>query len=313
MSPRSGEPNPVVNQTSANASNSVRNYAGFLEFCGLLALSFPLWWQPLTSTLRLALGDGAHTHILLIVPLSIALAYIKMKGTPFPPANKKWIGALLLSIALLLRGFTAWNIAHLSASNGLSLSMFAVVMWWIGSVIICCGVPAFRTLLFPICFLFLVVPWPESTLNWVTEMLQHQSAVGAELLFRAARVPVVRDGVVLSIPELDIEVARECSSIRSSTMLIVATLVLAQLFLRSWWRQTLLVVIAIPLSVAKNAFRIFTIAELGTRVDPGYLNGRLHHQGGIVFLSLALIVVVFLVWMLRSGEVRIARATSVES
>ena len=67
------------------------------------------------------------------------------------------------------------------------------------------------------------------------------------------------------------------------------SIVLAQLLLRSSWRKALVVGIAIPLSVAKNGLRIFTIAMLGTRVDPGYLTGRLHHQGGILFFLIALL------------------------
>ena len=140
--------------------------------------------------------------------------------------------------------------------------------------------------LFPLCFLFLMVPIPKFALNWIVEFLQQQSAVAARLMFRAAGVPVTQDGIMLSIPGLDIEVARECSSIRSSLMLVVTTLVLAHLFLRSWWRKVLLVAAAIPLSVAKNGLRIFTIVELGTRVDPGFLKGKLHHHGGIIFFGL---------------------------
>ena len=85
-------------------------------------------------------------------------------------------------------------------------------------------------------------------------------------------------------------------------MLIVITLILAHLFLRSWWRKVLLVVVAIPLSVAKNAVRMFTITELSTQVDPGYLNRRLHHNGGVIFLGFALVVDVGLLLILRRGE-----------
>ena len=109
---------------------------------------------------------------------------------------------------------------------------------------------------------------------------------------------------MLSIPGLDIEVARECSSIRSSLMLVVTTLVLAHLFLRSWWRKALLIAAAIPLSVAKNGLRIVTIAELGTRIDPGFLNGKLHHNGGIIFFGIAVVAVVVLLWILRRTEFR---------
>lgn len=94
-------------------------------------------------------------------------------------------------------------------------------------------------------------------------------------------------------------------------MLIVITLVLAYLFLDSYWKRTLLVLVAIPLSVAKNAVRIFTIGELTTRVDPSFLTGRLHRQGGIVFLGFAVIVIVFLLWVLRNRDLRRPRSALV--
>ncbi len=294
-----------MTRPSAQAFAAVNNRAKYFAFFALVAASVILWWQSLAATLGLALHSDACNYILLILPLSCALNYLEVKTVGVSEFRGS-VGPILLSAALLVRALTAWNIGHLTDSGRLSLSMLGLVIFWIGSVISCFGLQSFRDLLFPLCFLFLVVPLPERVLNWITEFLQNQSAIAAELLFRAAWVPVARDGVFLSIPGLDIEVAHECSSIRSSEMLIIITLILAHLFLRSPWRKTLLILAAIPLSVAKNAVRIFTIAELGTRVDPGYLHGRLHHQGGIVFLSLALVVDVLLLWLLRKSEGRTA-------
>jgi exosortase len=302
-----------VTQPSANRSIAVRSQASGAALLFLLAISVVSWYGSLSSTLKMALTSDAYTYILLIIPLSLALIFMRTREDGATDADRRWIGAILLGVALLLRAVTAWNVSHLSATNTLSLTMFAVVTWWIGSVIVSFGVQASRTFVFPLCFLLLAVPLPESALNWVTVSLQQQSAVGAELLFRAARVPVERDGVVLSIPGVDLEVARECSSLRSSALLIVITLFLANLFLRSWWRQALLVAIAIPLSVAKNALRIFIIAELGTRIDPSYFEGRLHRQGGIVFLGIAVLLMVGLLWAIRRNELRAVRTTSAES
>jgi len=284
----------------------VTDRARYIELAALVAGSLVIWWRPIVANLELALSSDAHTHILLVLPLSLALIYLEGKGKevrmPFESGGR--LGAILLTAALLLRAVSAWSAWHLSSNDSLSLSVFALVLWWVGSVILCFGLQTFRSLLFPLCFLLLIVPFPEHGLSSITGFLQHQSAIAASILFRCARVPVTRDGIVLSIPGLDIEVARECSSIRSSMMLIVTTMVLAHLFLRSWWRKTLLIVITIPLSVAKNAVRIFTIAELGTRVDPGFLDGRLHRQGGIIFWSLAVGVVVLLLWGLTRSEFR---------
>jgi exosortase/archaeosortase family protein len=106
----------------------------------------------------------------------------------------------------------------------------------------------------------------------------------------------------LHIPGLTLEVAPECSSIRSSLMLIVTTMVLAQVLLRSPWRKVLVITVAIPLSIAKNGLRIFTLGMLATRVDPSFLTGRLHRQGGIIFFSVALAAIIFFLWILRRGE-----------
>jgi exosortase/archaeosortase family protein len=82
-------------------------------------------------------------------------------------------------------------------------------------------------------------------------------------------------------------------------------MVLAQIFLRSPLRKAIVVVLAVPLSVAKNGLRIFTIAMLGTHVDPGYLTGRFHHQGGIVFFAISLLVIFLALWILERGERRV--------
>jgi exosortase len=180
--------------------------------------------------------------------------------------------------------------------------MFALVIFWIGCIVLCFGLRTFRSLVFPLCFLFLIVPIPEFALARTVEWLQQQSALAARIMFRCAGVPVTQEGIVLSIPDLDIEVARECSSIRSSLMLVITTTVMSHLLLRSWWRKAVLVAVSVPLSVVKNGLRIFVIGELGTRVNPGFLDGNLHHHGGVLFLALALGAVSVLLWLLRRTE-----------
>src|ERR1035437_2403684 len=299
---------------------TTRNQA--LAFAFLGAVSIVFWWHSLVLTLGLALGQHADTHLLLlfpirlvlIFPVSMALIYLHSKHRDSKYGDSRAlqidsqpsprIGAALLVLALLIGGYARWGMAATVGDVRLSLGMFALVTWWIAAVLFCFGARTFQSFLFPLCFLFLVVPIPEFALNWIVEFLQQQSAVAARIMFRAVGVPVTQDGIMLSIPGLDIEVARECSSIRSSLMLVVTTMVLAHLFLRSWWRKALLVVAAIPLSVAKNGLRIFTIVELATRVDFGFLSGKLHHNGGIVFLGIGVFAVVVLLWILRRTEFR---------
>ena len=267
----------------------------------LLVAAVPIWWGPIVSTVRLALNRDAYTYILLIPVLSLALIVFEIPNDAPERRTRSWFGLVLLAVALIVRIFAgSW---HKSSIENLSVGILALVIWCLGSFVLCLGLNAFRYLLFPLCLLFLMIPIPEQGVAWMTDALQQQSASMSSLLFRIIGVPVVRDGVVLSIPGLTVEVAQECSSIRSSTMLVLMTLITAHLFLRSRWRQALLVFAAIPLSILKNGIRIVTIAELGTRVNPSFLHGNLHRYGGVVFLTIALLMVLFLLWMLRKSEV----------
>jgi exosortase len=276
------------------------------RFALLCAVSLVIGWPALSSSFALALRADEYTHLLLIVPISVALIFADwgalMPG--FEPAAG--FGSALLVIAILIGGCSRW-IGGLTGDTQRSLGMLAVVLWWIGSFVLCFGIRIARRFLFPLCFLFWAVPIPAPALDKIVAIWQHGSAVSASLLFSAVGVPVAQDGVMVSIPGLSLEVAQECSSLRSSLMLVVTSMVLAHLFLRSFWRKAAVVLVAIPLSIAKNGVRIFTIAMLGTRVDPGFLHGRLHHDGGIVFFLLAMVVVVLLLWLLSRGEARLSR------
>jgi exosortase len=268
----------------------------------LAAISLAIWWSPITSSFALALHDEQYTHILMILPISAALIFMDWKPPePFERLSVV-VGSVLLAAAASGIFFMKWGAVALFPDERLAANMLALVIWWIAAFILCFGLRATRRALFPLCFLFGLVPFPDFVLNPVVKLLQQGSAAAAHLLFAAAGVPVQQRGLLLHIPGLTVEVARECSSIRSSSMLIVTTMVLAQLLLRSPWRKALIILVAIPLSVAKNGLRIFTIAMLTTRVDPGFLTGRLHREGGIIFFLIALVVTFLLLWILRRAE-----------
>lgn len=274
----------------------------------LLAVSLLVGWRPLVDTFALALRNDEYTHILMILPISVALIvlewpFLRSKVTPSVP-----LGGVLLAAAIMFAGF-ARRSSSLSSDVQLSVAMFALVLSWIGAFVFCFGLRVSRSVLFPLGFLFGLVPFPQLILDRVVRLLQQGSTLAAGALFSVFGVPVAQDGFLLTVPGLTVEVAQECSSIRSSSMLLVTTMVLAQLLLRSPWRKALVIAIAVPLSVAKNGLRIFTIVMLATRVDPAYLTGRLHREGGIVFFTIALAAILGLIWILRRSEGKVVRTT----
>jgi exosortase len=287
---------------STSDRGSIFRLSPSLFFSILAAISLAIWWRALTSSFALALRDDQYTHILLILPVSVALIFMDWKKPEPSTGLSLSIGSGLLAAAVVAIVFARLEVFSLHSDEQLSLNMLALVVWWMGAFILCFGARAFRRALFPLCFLFWMVPLPQFLLNPIVRLLQDGSAASARLLFAAVGVPVAQDGTRLTIPGLTLEVARECSSIRSSLMLVVTSMVLAQTLLRSAGRKALVSALAIPLSVAKNGLRIFVLAILATRVDRSFLTGRLHYQGGIIYFLIALAAILLFLWIARRGE-----------
>jgi exosortase len=272
-----------------------------LLFFILAAISLLVWWNQLISAFALALRDSQYTHILLILPVSVALTFLEWKSSEISEAGSR-IGFILLGAAVVTTIAARSRILTLGPDEQLSVNMMALVVWWIGAFIVSFGTRAFRHALFPLFFLFWIVPIPQVVLNPIIRVLQEGSVASARLLFAFAGVPSARDGTQITIPGLTVEVAAECSSIRSSLMLVVTTMVLAQVSLRSARRKVLVIAVAIPLSVAKNGLRIFALAMLTTRVDRSFITGRLHHQGGIIYFLIALAAIISVIWIAHLTE-----------
>ena len=274
----------------------------WMWFFVLFAVSLLLGGSSFLRTLALAWGNDEYTHILLILPLSIALVCLDRRVVSRADVWDFRVGpSLVLTAGALCGGAWFWS-SSMTADVRFAVNVFALVLSWIGIFVLCFGLRAAQALLFPLLFLFALVPLPGNVLAYAISFLQIGSAWSTHALFAICGVPVVQQGVMLTIPNLTIQVAQECSSIRSSSMLLITTMVLAHLLLRSPWRKVLVIALAVPLSVAKNGLRIFAIAMLGTRVDPAFLTGRLHRHGGIIFFIIALLGIFALLAILQMRE-----------
>jgi exosortase len=168
--------------------------------------------------------------------------------------------------------------------------------------------PAARAALFPLAFLLFMVPLPPILLAGVVGGLQRASAELSAAVFGLLGVPLYREGFVFALPGLTIEVAAECSGIRSFMALVVTSVLAVHLVLRRAWTRTTLLLLLAPLAVAKNAVRIVGLSLLAIHVDRGFVTGSaLHRYGGIPLFITALVVLAGLLALLVRAE---GRATS---
>jgi exosortase len=271
--------------------------------CFSVSLFF-LMAKPIRGLVEFALDPGniAASQIVLIPFISATLIYWNRKSI-FQSVRYSFLpGAIVivLGFALLIGASTLG--ARLAKDDHLALVASSLIILWLGGFLLFYGTDAFRRALFPLLFLAFCVPIPSPVLDRTISALQHASAQTAFVLLKLTGTPVYHEGFVLAMPGLTIDVAPECSGIRSSIGVFILTLLAGHFLLRSLWRRAVLVIAAMPIVILKNAIRIDTLSLLTIHVDRRILDSRLHHDGGFVFFFLGLLLLYPILMMLVKSE-----------
>ncbi|MDP9038259.1 MAG: exosortase/archaeosortase family protein [Acidobacteriota bacterium] len=156
------------------------------------------------------------------------------------------------------------------------------------------GRPMVRTVKFPLLVLLLAIPLPTVVFNQITFPLQLLASRFASELLPLAGVPVLREGNVIQLPVMQLEVAEACSGIRSLMSLFTVAVIYGYFLERGRWRRVLLALAALPIAVAANVARIFGTGLCVQYWDPAKATGFFHEfSGWLMFLvSLSLLYVV---------------------
>jgi len=249
-----------------------------------------------------SLSQDHYSHIVLIPFVSLYLLYIN-RGNMFSKVHYSTRTGITLVVAgiLIYLGTLSWG-QQLNQNDYLCLTMVSFLAALLGGFISCYGISAARAASFPLLFLLFMIPIPSPLLDRIVSALQWGSAEATAWLFTLTDVPFLREGLIFTLPGLTIEVAKECSGIRSSMALVICGFLAGYFFLRGGWQKGFLMLAIVPLTVIKNGVRIVTLSLLYIYVDEGFMTGNLHQRGGIVFFLMALALLMPLLWTLRQTE-----------
>ncbi|MCK9417969.1 MAG: exosortase [Nitrospirae bacterium] len=213
-------------------------------------------------------------------------------------------GLALIGISGLLLYVVHAHASCAGSDDRLSITTFLLIMLWTGGFTLFYGIGTLKAAAFPLLFLLFAVPIPNIALEKAISLLQIGSAEVAYWLLHATGMPLARDGFVFHLSKMDIEVAPQCSGIRSSLSLVITGVLAAYFFLRTGWARALLMLSLVPIAILKNGIRIATLAILAIYWDEKILSSDLHHKGGIVFFIFALLIAGAVIVLLRKMESR---------
>jgi exosortase C (VPDSG-CTERM-specific) len=270
---------------------------------GLLLLLLAIAFSPyLMDLLQLARADDLFSHLPLIPVVTIYLLVVGRDRWTGPFRTSVWLMVPFLALAAscLSAELNTAGLEDDGLNDALFLPVLSLVLFVYAVVAACFGATALRTAWFELAFLLLMIPMPSPWVQGISVFLQHQTADALAAVLSLTQTPFFRDGLVFHLSGLTLEVAPECSGIRSTLVLFITGLLAGHLFLRRPWKKITLVLMVVPLGVLRNAVRITTIALLTIHVDEGVIQGPIHHRGGPFFFALSLVVLFALLFALRA-------------
>jgi exosortase len=239
-------------------------------YSGILGLLVQDWWT-----------DPNFSHGFFVPAFSILVVWQERKVLASIPVAPSWSGLAIIILALLV-----YLLGVIGAELFLSRSSFILLL--AGLLIYFLGWGYFRALIFPWAFLFLMVPLPSLVLSEVTFPLQFLASNLASSLLALVGVPVLREGNIIQLPTMSLELAEACSGIRSLVSLVTLALIYGYLMESSIVVRVMLALAAVPIAIGANSLRVMGTGLLGSYWGPDKAEGFFHTFSGWVIFILAL-------------------------
>ena len=274
----------------------------FVGWCIYLATVCGAYAVPLLKFARFAADSDVHSYVLLIPFVTAYLIYIRWNQLSDEVSCARGPAALLIAMGAGAF-FASQHFTELSQNDHMTLIALSFACVAVAGAFLFLGTKWARSAMFPLFFLAFMIPLPEIVVDTLEEASKQASAEVANWLFLITGTPFLRNETMFQLPGITITVAKECSGIRSSLVLIITSLLAANMFLRTTWRRTALVAAVIPLGLLRNGLRILVISLLCVHIGPHMINSVIHRRGGPFFFALSLLPLFAMLWWFRRQEI----------
>ena len=222
--------------------------------------------------------DENYSHGFLIVPLALYLSWERrhdLAKLPIKPSAIGWL-VLLGSLFVLVAGVLGAE---------LFLTRVSIVGMTAGIVLFLCGWNHLRVLAFPIALLVLMIPLPAIIFNQIAFPLQLLASQVGEVSLDAAGIPALREGNVIVLANITLEVAEACSGIRSLISLLTLGIIFGYFVDPRPAVRAILALATIPIAVFANGLRVSGTGIAAHYYGASAAEGFFHtFSGWIVFI-----------------------------
>ena len=249
----------------------------------LAALSVWVYWSTLVHLLGQWWHDPNFSHG-FFVPLFSAFVLWQQRDQLFALDHKpSWSG-----LAVLFLGLTILIVGQMGAE--LFLARSSLLLLLAGLVILFSGWKVFGAVLFPWAFLLLMIPIPALLFNQITFPLQILASKVSAAILPLFGVPILREGNVINLSSMALEVAEACSGIRSLLSLLTLAIIYGYFMDKRLWVRWVLALASVPIAVAANSIRIVGTGLLVQYWDAEKAEGYFHASWGWIIFVVSLLM-----------------------
>ncbi|PYX38722.1 MAG: exosortase [Acidobacteria bacterium] len=264
-----------------------RSRTPFWEVVVLAAVLAWLYAPVLHHLVGQWLHDPNYSHGFFVPAFSLYVIWNEKDRLRNLPQQPSWTGLLVLAFALIV--LTAGTLgAELFLSR--CSFLFAIA----GLVVLAYGWNHLRAILFPWLFLLFMIPIPAIIFNQITFPLQLIASRAAAHTLPWLGVPVLREGNIIQLPAMSLEVAEACSGIRSLMSLATLAIIFGYLMEPRTSIRVILALASIPIAVIANSLRIIGTGLLVQYWDPDKAQGFFHAFSGWLIFVVSLIMLFLL-------------------
>jgi exosortase D (VPLPA-CTERM-specific) len=268
---------------SAAAKPSWRLPALFRQDAGLWllvlvnsALVLAAFHNSVAATLDVWMNSPEYNYGLL-VPVVVALMLWRDLGRSTAPQQGGWWGVGLVVFGLLLGLIEALSQTRFPGQVGLFLGFIGIYIAWQGEA-------RSRDTWPGLVFLLFGLPMANGIQVILTGALQMISSIGAVALIRLADIPVLREGNVIDLGPIQLQVAEACSGLRYLFPLATFSFLCAYLYIGHPLKKSVIFLSSIPITIAMNIVRIGVTGLLVDRFGVEAAEGFFHDfEGWIIY------------------------------
>jgi exosortase D (VPLPA-CTERM-specific) len=269
---------------------SSKLFIGFSAVLATVLLGY-MYADSLAFLFRHWMGSEDYSHGMFVPLISLFLIWQARHRIAVAGIENSWWGLAVISAGLFL--YWIGEFATLYVLQHVSLWMVIV-----GLVIALIGVRGASAIAFPLSYLLTSIPLPVFLYASLSSQLQlWSSALGVGFL-QLVGVTAFRDGNVIDLGPVQLQVIEACSGIRYLLPLTSLALLCAYLFKDRMWMRVVLVLSSIPISVLVNGFRIGMIGVLVEWYGQGAAEGFYHLFEGWVLFMASLGLLILEMWVL---------------